>query len=109
MFNRRIPCLCYSVFGLVSVCQLGCVAQQSASTKNFTLDTPIEVIAADPGGSAVLNKDIPGLLEDSHYSAFKGMNLKLLASMSHGELSQQMLAQTESDLMVLRKQVAGGQ
>jgi hypothetical protein len=108
MLNSRIPCLCYSVFGLVSVCQLGCVAQQSAST-NLTLETPIEVIAADPGGSAVLDKDIPGLLEDSHYSAFKGMNLKLLASMSHGELSQQMLAQTESDLAVLRKQVAAGQ
>jgi len=107
MLNRRIPWLCYSVFGLVSVCQLGCAAQQSAST-DFTLDTPIEVIAAYPGGSAVLDKDIPGLLEDSHYSTIKAMNLKWIASMSHGELSPQMLAQTQSDLEALRKQAADG-
>jgi hypothetical protein len=93
-------------FGLVSVSQLGCVAPQSTG---FTLDTPIEVIAADPGGAAVLNKDMPDLLANPNYSAFKGMSLKWLASMSHGRLSPQKLAQIETDLGALHKQVAGDQ
>ena len=104
--NRRIPCLTFAVFGLVSVSQLGCVAPQSTG---YTLDTPIEVIAADPGGAAVLNKDMPDLLANPNYSAFKGMSLKWLASMSRGKLSQEKLAQIEADLETLHKQVAGDQ
>lgn len=118
MLNGRIPCLCLAVFGLVSVSQLGCVAPQSApgavapSTGSssiaqaptvYTLDTPIEVIAADPGGAAVLNKNMPALLANPNYSSFKGMSLKWLASMSRGKLSQETLAQTEADLVALRK------
>ena len=104
--NRRIPCLTFAVFGLVSVSQLGCVAPQSTG---YTLDTPIEVIAADPGGAAVLNKDMPALLSNPNYSSFKGMSLKWLASMSRGRLSQEKLAQIEADLETLHKQVAGDQ
>jgi hypothetical protein len=104
--NRRIPCLYFAVFGLVSVSQLGCVAH---APTGYTLDTPIEVIAADPGGAAVLNKNMPALLANPNYSSFKGMSLKWLASMSRGKLSQQTLAQTEMDLEALPKQVAGDQ
>jgi hypothetical protein len=122
--NRRIPCLYVAVFGLVSVCQLGCVATQSApaaiapstsgghaahASTGYTLETPIEVIAADPGGAAVLTKYMPALLANPNYSSFKAMNLKWLASMSRGKLSQQTLAQIEADLEALPKQVAGDQ
>jgi len=108
--------------GLVSVSQIGCVAPQSAPAAiaqstggggvahvptGYTLDTPIEVIAADPGGAAVLNKNLPALLSNPNYSAFKAMNLKWLASMSRGKLSQEKLAQIEADLEALPKQVAG--
>jgi hypothetical protein len=120
--NRRIPCLYFAVFGLVSVSQFGCVAPQSApatvapstggspvaqASAGYTLDTPIEVIAANPGGAAVLNKYMPNLLANPNYSAFKAMNLKWLATMSRGKLSQQTLAQIEADLETLPKQVAG--
>jgi hypothetical protein len=112
--SKRIPCLCFAVFGLVSISQLGCVASQSApgaiassTDSSYTLDTPIAVIAADPGGAAVLNMDLPGLLADPSYSEFKGMSLKRLASLSGGRLDQQSLAQTEADLQALPKQVAG--
>jgi hypothetical protein len=122
--NRRHPCVYLAVFGLVSVCQLGCVGPQSApaavapstgggpgahASTGFTLDTPIEVIAADPGGAAVLNKNLPLLLTNPNYSSFKAMNLKWLASMSRGKLNQQTLAQIEADLEALPKRVAGDQ
>jgi hypothetical protein len=60
------------------------------------------VIAADPNGAAVLNKDIPGLLTNSNYTMFKSMSLKSLASMSGGRLSEVTLAQTKADLAALR-------
>jgi hypothetical protein len=106
----------------VSLSQLGCVAPQSApgaiapstgssrdahAPAGFTLDTPIELIAADPGGAAVLNKNMPALLANPNYSDFKGMSLKWVASMSRGRLSEQKLAQIEADLQALSKQVAG--
>ena len=72
----------------------------------LSLDTPVERIAADPGGAAVLNKDVPGLLSDPNYPMFKGMNLKTLASLSGGRLDDQTLAETKSDLAALPKQAS---
>jgi hypothetical protein len=79
-----------------------------AST-GYSLDTPIEVIAADPSGAAILNKNLPALLSNPNYSAFKAMNLKWLATMSRGRLSQEKLAQIEADLEALPKQASGDQ
>lgn len=120
MSISRIDCLFFAVFGLC-VPQFACAATQPApqtiakspgstapqSSVNYSLDTPIEIIAADPDGAAVLNKDIPGLLADSHYESFKGMNLKVLASLSGGKLDKQALTQTEADLVALRKNRSG--
>ena len=111
------PTLVPVIFLIVSVSQFGCLASQSLPAHTapstggsgaravaaYTLDTPIELIAADPGGAAVLNKNIPGLLTNQNYSAFKAMSLKWLASMARGKLSQQTLAQTQADLDLLRK------
>jgi len=101
----RSACLCLAGFGLIS--QLGCAAPQPASASvtpgGFTLDTPIEVIAADPRGEAVLNKNLPGLLTNPSYYLFRGMSLKALASASSGRVSQQTLTQTLADLAALPK------
>ena len=101
----RSACLCLAGFVLIS--QLGCAAPQPASASvapgGFTLDTPIEVIAADPRGEAVLNKNLPGLLTNPNYYLFKGMSLKALASASSGRVSRQTLAQTLADLAALPK------
>ena len=99
-------CLTFAVFGLMSVSQLGCAAPAPAG---FTLDTPIAVIAADPGGAAVLNRDMPALLANPNYSDFKGMSLKWVAAMSRGKVSQEKLAQIEADLQALNKQVVADQ
>jgi hypothetical protein len=81
--------------------QIASVAFTNAPTSGYTLGTPIETIAADPAGAAVINKDIPGLLTDPHYDIFKSMNLKLIASLSGGQMTDQTIAQTEADLAAL--------
>lgn len=81
-------------------------AASTPSSTALTLETPVERIAADPAGAAILNKDIPGLLSDSNYPMFKGMNLKTLASLSGGRLDDATLAQTKADLDALPKQVS---
>ncbi len=73
-------------------------AQAQEAGASYTLDTPIEQIAAAPQGAAILHKDIPGLLENSSYPMFKSMSLKLVASLSGGRLDAQTLAETQADL-----------
>lgn len=102
--------------GLLAASQLGCTVPASGpsdivpfpggpsaakSTAGYTLETPIEIIAADPRGAAVLNRDIPGLLANGNYGIFKGMGLRSLASLASGRLSDQVLARTEADLAAL--------
>jgi hypothetical protein len=70
-------------------------------TEPFTRETPIEKIAADPQGAAVLNKDIPGLLTDKSYDFFKSMNLKQIQRLSDGDLTDDAVRQAEADLKAL--------
>lgn len=67
----------------------------------YTLDTAIEDIAASPRGAAVLNRDIPGLLQNASYPMFKAMSLRLVGRLSGGRLTGDMLTRTESDLAAL--------
>lgn len=75
-----------------------------APSSRYTLDTPIEVIVADPQGAAVINKDIPKLLANPNYGVFKSMSLKMLASLSNGQLTDKQLAQIKADLGTLHGQ-----
>lgn len=106
-----------AVFGLLTFSQLGCAPGQPASTDivafpgsepatkelsaGYTLDTPIEVIVADPRGEAVLNKNIPKLLMNPNYPMFKGMSLKTIAMFARGQLNDEKLAQVKADLGAL--------
>jgi hypothetical protein len=65
----------------------------------FTLDTPVERIAADPRGKAVLDRDIPGLMADRRYPMFDDMSLSEIAMFSHGQLSKTKLELVKSDLI----------
>lgn len=67
----------------------------------FTLDTPIEQLAANGPATDVLRKDIPGLLEDKSYPMFKSMSLRTIGALSNGELTPQTLARTEADLWIV--------
>jgi hypothetical protein len=79
----------------------GTPAPATMPSEPFTRETPIEKIAADPQGAAVLNKDIPGLLTDKSYDFFKSMNLRQIQRLSDGDLSDDMVQQAEADLKAL--------
>jgi hypothetical protein len=67
----------------------------------YTQDTPVEKIAADPAAKAILDKDIPGMLDDIRYPMFKSMSLKQMSKASDGDLSQETVDKTVSDLQAL--------
>ena len=93
-----LAAIALSVAGYAVAPALSAPAQALETGASYTLDTPIEQIAAAPEGAAILHKDIPGLLENSSYPMFKSMSLKLVASLSGGRLDAQTLAQTQADL-----------
>jgi hypothetical protein len=78
-----------------------------APSKNLTttpvstlsLDTPVEQIAADPRGKAILNRDVPGLLANPSYFLFKNMSLSQLAAASGGRLTKAELDLVQADLL----------
>ena len=67
----------------------------------FSLNTPVERIAADRRGKAVLTKDVPGLLNNRSYLLFNDMSLLQIASLSCGRLTKTKLDQVEADLTQL--------
>jgi hypothetical protein len=66
----------------------------------FNLDTPVDRIAADPNGKAVLERDVPGLMASKEYPLFDDMSLSQIAIMSGGRLSKDKLSLVQSDLQV---------
>jgi hypothetical protein len=72
-----------------------------AKPRVFTLDTPVERIAADPQGRAVLERDVPGLMANKEYALFDDMSLSEIALMSGGRLTKSKLALVKSDLIEL--------
>ena len=77
-------------------------AASTAATAKFTLDTPIETIAADPAGKAVLDADFPGMLTHPAYDQFKGMSLAAVQPMSSGAITDEQLAKAKTDLAALK-------
>ncbi|SRR5258706_14818720 len=69
----------------------------------YDRDTPLETLAADPAAAAVLNKDLPGLLNDAQFPMFKRMSLKSLQEASGGDLSKDDVNKTVADLQTLPK------
>jgi len=77
-------------------------ATDAATTAKFTLDTPIETIAADPGGKAVLDADFPGMLTHPAYEQFKGMSLNAVQPMSQGAITDAQMAKAKTDLAAVK-------
>jgi hypothetical protein len=78
----------------------------AASARGLSVDTPIAVIAADPAGKAVLEHDLPGLLERPEYGLFKSMSLKALVPLSNGEITPAKLAEVQRDLQGIPRKAA---
>ncbi len=69
-----------------------------ATPESSTLDTPIERIAADPAGKAVLDAAVPQVMGHANYETFKSMSLRQLQPLSRGQITNETLAETESRL-----------
>lgn len=69
----------------------------------FSLDTPVEKIAADDRGKAVLVRDLPGLMASPSYLLFDDMSLSQIATLSSGQLTKTKLALVEADLSQLSR------
>ncbi|MGE4482678.1 hypothetical protein [Acidocella sp.] len=90
-------------------CLGGCTspskAQETAAlgrpTPAFTVQTPIDRIAADERGKQVLDRDVPGVMSNPHYVLFSAMSLSQLASLSGGRLTQTKLKEVNADLAEL--------
>ena len=91
---------------------IGCTSQISntkvdsngstgAVSANFSLDTPVETIAANQRGKAVLDRDVPGLMASQSYLLFEDMSLSQIATMSGGKLTETKLNRVQSDLAQL--------
>lgn len=77
-------------------------AADASVTAKYSLDTPIETIAADPAGKAVLDADFPGMTSHAMYDSFKGMSLTALQPMSQGQITDAQLAKAKADLAALK-------
>jgi hypothetical protein len=94
-----------------SVLLLGCVPRPATTVPNrpgLTIDTPLNIVAADARGKAVLERDVPGVLTNAKYPLFEDMSLAQVASISGGRISQEKLNLVEADLDKLAAEQAAG-
>lgn len=64
-------------------------------------DTPIETIAANPEGKAVLDKEMPNLLAHPAYEQIKSMSLRQLQPYSNGAITDEAIANVDAALKAL--------
>ncbi len=77
------------------------VPQAPQVTQAAALDEPIRQIADTPAGCAMLDKDFPGLRQHAMYDFFKSMSLNQIAALSKGQITEEMLAQAQTDILAL--------
>jgi hypothetical protein len=87
-----------AVAGVMALSAAGAAFAQA----KLTIDSPIESIAANPAGKAVLDKDLPGLTSHEAFDSFKAMSLKDVAPMSNGVISDEALAKVAADLAAIK-------
>lgn len=73
----------------------------------FTLDTPIELLIADPRAKAVLDKDLPGLSDDENLAKFRALSLRAFQPMTGGQLTDALLDKTAADLAAIKPRPTG--
>lgn len=80
------------------------VAPAPATTPaaKFTLDSPIEMIVADPAGKAVIDKDLPGTTTHPMYDQFKTMSLNQVAPMAADKMTPVLMAKVQADLAAVK-------
>lgn len=79
----------------------GPASSGAAAAAKLSADTPIEVIAANPAGKAVLDAQLPSLAAHPMYDAFKAMSLRQLQSMSNGAITPEAVEKVDAALKAL--------
>ena len=69
--------------------------QRSRPHRFFLLNTPVNKIAVDPRGKAILERDVPKLLSNRNHMVVNDMSLSQIASLSCGRLAATRLDQVE--------------
>lgn len=93
----------YAYLAMIALAAVPATAQTDAKpaaapapTPRFTLDTPMEQIAADPKGREALNTVFPGFLESEFYENVKRMSLKSFEASSQGFIQFDQMRQIEA-------------
>ncbi len=73
-----------------------------AAAAKFTVDSPIEAIAADPKAKAVLDAVFPGMTTHAMYEQFKGMTVKQLQPMASDQITDVGIAKLTTELAALK-------
>ncbi|MCW3835177.1 hypothetical protein ACFQ1E_01020 [Sphingomonas canadensis] len=81
---------------------LAAPGQSAPAAAKFNIDTPVEVLAADPAAKAVLDADMPGMLTHPSYEMFKAMSLRQLQPFSEGKITDEILAKIDADLAAIK-------
>lgn len=77
-------------------------APAPAPAAKFTLDTPIETIAANPAAKQVLDADLDNITAHPMYDQFKSMSLSQVQPLSQGALTDAALVKVKADLAALK-------
>jgi hypothetical protein len=77
-------------------------ATAAVPTAKFTVDMPIETLAANPAAKAALDADFPGMTAHAMYDQFKGMSLKQLQPMAPDKVTDAAIAKLAADLAALK-------
>lgn len=73
-----------------------------AGQSRLTLDTPIEAIAADAAGKAVLEAVFPDMLAHPEYANFKAMSLSQVQPLAQGAISDDQMARAKVELAKIK-------
>lgn len=96
---------------LSTVLLLGCSTNKTPSQAElangpFTVDTPLQIIAANPKGKAILDADVPGVMSSPKYPMIEDMSLAQIAIFANGKIPKEKLDQVQADLDQLAAQQA---
>lgn len=77
-------------------------APAAVGTAKFTLDTPIETIAADPAGKAILDTNLGNISTHPLYDLFKSKSLNQIRHIAPEGLTDGALAKVQASLAAIK-------
>ncbi|NIJ28702.1 hypothetical protein FHT00_000630 [Sphingomonas insulae] len=76
-------------------------ASPTVANGGFSLDTPIADLIANAQAKAILDRDLPGLSDDTNLPKFQTLSLRKLAPLSGGQMTAALLNKVGTDLAAI--------